>query len=145
MTAEQKDRMDVLPNIDVEVLFEFNSAQLTNEAFATLSILGRALADERLASQAFLIAGHTDARGREHVNLRVSELRARAVRDFLIREFQIAPERLLARGFGEERLKNPRNPSGGENRRVQVVNWTSEMAPSARAAPPRRGRGPVQR
>ena len=127
--------MDVLPNIDVEVLFFIESAQLTNRAFATLAILGRALADERLGNQVFLIAGHTDATGSPDYNLVLSERRAQAVRDFLISNFGIAEERLLARGFGPTRLKVPQYPGSRLNRRVQVVNWTSEADPSAEAPP----------
>jgi outer membrane protein OmpA-like peptidoglycan-associated protein len=134
MTAAQIERMDALPNIDVEVLFFIDSAQLTNRAFATLAILGRALADERLGGQVFLIAGHTDATGPPDYNLTLSERRAQAVRDFLIMNFGIAEDRLLARGFGPSRLKVPQHPGSRLNRRVQVVNWTSEA--DANAAPP---------
>jgi len=127
--------MDALPHIDVEVLFFIESDGLTNRAFATLAILGRALSDERLGNQVFLIAGHTDASGPPDYNLALSERRAQTVRDFLIKNFGIAEDRLLARGFGPTRLKNPRHPGSRVNRRVQVVNWTSEADPSA-AAPP---------
>lgn len=132
--------MDALPNIDVEVLFHLESAELTPRAFATLAILGRALADERLAKQVFLIAGHTDASGPPDYNLALSERRAQAVRAFLIERFGLPPERLLARGFGPERLKNPHSPGSRVNRRVQVVNWTSEADPTstAPAAPQQR-------
>ena len=135
MTEAQVERMDALPNIDVEVLFFIDSANLTNRAFATLAILGRALADERLGSQVFLIAGHTDATGPPDYNLALSERRAQAVRDFLIANFGIPQERLLARGFGPSRLKVPEHPGSRLNRRVQIVNWTSEADPTA-AAPP---------
>jgi OOP family OmpA-OmpF porin len=135
MSEAQVERMDALPSIDVEVLFVLESARLTNRAFATLAILGRALADERLGSQVFLIAGHTDASGPPDYNVALSERRAQAVRDFLISNFGIAPERLLARGFGPSRLKVPQHPGSRLNRRVQVVNWTSEADPNAAAAP----------
>lgn len=127
--------MDALPNIEVEVLFFLDSAGLSNRAFATLAILGRALADERLGQQVFLIAGHTDASGPADYNLALSERRAHSVRDFLIKNFGIAENRLLARGFGPSRLKAPDHPFSRLNRRVQIVNWTSETDPSA-AAPP---------
>jgi outer membrane protein OmpA-like peptidoglycan-associated protein len=136
MTEAQVERMDALPNIDVEVLFFIDSANLTNRAFATLAILGRALADERLGNQVFLIAGHTDASGPPDYNLALSERRAQTVRDFLIKNFGIAEDRLLARGFGPSRLKVPEHPGSRLNRRVQVVNWTSEADPTAAAPPP---------
>lgn len=132
--------MDALPHINVEVLFFSDSADLTNQAFATLAILGRALSDPRLAKQVFLIAGHTDASGPYDYNVALSARRAEVVREFLIANFALVPERLLARGFGPDRLRNPANPYGRVNRRVQVVNWTSEADPSAGppAPPPSR-------
>ncbi len=141
LTPAQVERMDALPNINVEVLFFIDSANLTNRAFATLAVLGRALADERLANQVFLIAGHTDASGAHDYNVALSERRAEAVREFLIQNFAIKPERLLARGFGPEKLRNPANPYSRLNRRVQVVNWTSEADPAAgQPIPPPRQR-----
>ncbi len=34
-------------------------------------------------------------------------------------------ESFAARGFGKSQLKNRANPLADENRRVQVINWTS--------------------
>jgi outer membrane protein OmpA-like peptidoglycan-associated protein len=93
-----------------------------------LTPLGRALADPRLAEGVFLIAGHSDAQGPPGYNRRLSQKRAESVRQFLIAKFGISPERLVAQGFGEERLKNPKRPSAGENRRVQVVNMAKHAA-----------------
>ena len=87
-----------------------------------LTTLGRALVDARLAGNAFLIAGHTDAKGSDDYNLALSEKRAEAVRQFLIDNFKIAPDKLVAKGFGRQHLKNPKLPLAGENRRVQIVN-----------------------
>lgn len=136
LTPTQIERIDALPSINVEVHFFIDSARLTNRAFATLAILGRALSDERLAGQVFLIAGHTDASGAYAHNVTLSERRAEAVRAFLIENFAIAPERLLARGFGPDRLRNPANPLSRLNRRVQIVNWTSEAAPGTEQRAP---------
>ncbi|RMF59783.1 MAG: OmpA family protein, partial [Bacteroidetes bacterium] len=46
-------------------------------------------------------AGHTDSTGPDDYNLRLSQARAEAVRAYLIERFGIAPERLVARGYGE--------------------------------------------
>lgn len=128
-----------LPSIDVEVLFDYDSSTVTAVAAENLMTLGRALADPRLAGGKFVIAGHTDAKGATSYNLALSQRRSEAVRGFLVEHFKIAPENLIARGFGETRLKNPRDPQGAENRRVQVINWTSEIAgPEPRARTVRR-------
>jgi outer membrane protein OmpA-like peptidoglycan-associated protein len=117
-----------LPSVDLEVNFELASTAITPQAAADLTPLGRALADPRLASDTFLIAGHSDAQGPANYNLRLSQKRAESVRQFLISKFGIRPERLVARGFGEERLKNPRQPFAAENRRVQVVNMAKQAS-----------------
>ena len=55
-------------------------------------------------------------------NMTLSERRAEAVRDYLVGHFSIGASRLIAIGYGEERLKNTADPDAAENRRVEVVN-----------------------
>jgi hypothetical protein len=57
------------------------------------------------------------------------------VREFLIKKFEIAPDQLVAVGFGEEQLKNADDPDAGENRRVQVVNMASKDVAAKVPAP----------
>jgi outer membrane protein OmpA-like peptidoglycan-associated protein len=130
--APEIAREQGLPTVDIEVLFAYDSHEISPAAAESLMNLGRALADPRLAGQKFVIAGHTDAKGAASYNLALSDRRAQAVRGFLIEHFKIAPENLLARGFGESRLKNPRNPLGPENRRVQIINWTGQVVQQRR-------------
>lgn len=125
--VERADRKQ-LPSVDLEVLFEFDSAQMTAAAIEVLTPLGRALSDERLADGQFLIAGHTDGKGKTSYNLELSQRRAEAVREFLMTNFKIDGGRLVAKGFGKRHLKNAQQPRAGENRRVQIVNVTSAAA-----------------
>ena len=122
--AERKQ----LASVDLEVLFEFDSATLTPVAIETLTTLGRALTDARLAGGEFLIGGHTDAKGKVDHNLKLSGRRAEAVRQFLVATFGIDAGRLAAKGFGSRYLKNPEQPRAAENRRVQVVNVARQEA-----------------
>jgi len=115
-----------LPAIDLEVFFEFDSADITPEALPVLKKLGQALSDEKLKGSVFLVAGHTDAKGSSAYNLGLSDARAKSVREFLIGKFHLDPKQLVAVGFGEEQLKNQDDPLAGENRRVQVVNMASK-------------------
>jgi outer membrane protein OmpA-like peptidoglycan-associated protein len=117
-----------LPSVDFEVHFDYKSAAITSQSVDLLTTLGRALADARLVGQTFLIAGHTDARGGDAFNMKLSLARAEAVRAFLIRHFSIAPARLRTEGRGLRQLKNVQNPYAGENRRVQVTNLTPQTA-----------------
>src|SRR5207244_13052868 len=104
------------------VFFDYAAARITPQAASVLTTLGRALVDARLANDAFLIAGHTDAKGGDDYNLGLSHKRAESVRQFLIENFKIAPAKLVAKGFGRQHLKNPKLPLASENRRVQIVN-----------------------
>lgn len=115
-----------LPTVDLEVFFEYDSAAITPQATTTLVTLGQALADPQLADKRFVIAGHTDGKGAADYNLDLSQRRAEAVRQFVIEQFKLDPNNLVARGFGKQKLKNPRRPLASENRRVQIINWTSE-------------------
>ena len=72
----------------------------------------------------FIVGGHTDAKGADDYNQRLSQRRAQAVRDFLVTNFAIEPEKLMAVGYGEEQLKSVDEPLAAVNRRVQVINWT---------------------
>jgi outer membrane protein OmpA-like peptidoglycan-associated protein len=122
------DAIQQLPSVDLEIHFGYKSATITPRAMEKLTTLGRALADERLADQTFTIAGHTDAKGSDAYNLKLSRARADAVRNFLITHFAIASDRLIAEGHGYRRLKDARQPLAAENRRVQVTNVTATTA-----------------
>ncbi len=68
------------------------------------------------------IAGHTDSVGRASYNLRLSEARANAVRDYLI-QHGIEASRLFARGYGETMPIAPNTTRAGraKNRRIEFI------------------------
>jgi len=145
---ERKEIADVvkendLPAIDLEVFFDYDSAAITGEALPILDKLGEALNSDKLKGSVFMVAGHTDAHGSADYNLGLSNARARSVREFLIKKYHVAPDQLVAVGFGEEQLKNPDDPEAAENRRVQVVNMANKgvaekaQAPAAPPAEPK--------
>ncbi len=110
------------PTEDMEIYFDFNSSVITPKAEQSLQVLARAMQNEVLADRVFAIAGHTDAKGKASFNLGLSQRRAAAVRDYLVKRHGIEAGRLLAAGYGEERLKLPNEPHSGVNRRVQITN-----------------------
>jgi OOP family OmpA-OmpF porin len=110
------------PSINLDVNFEYASAQLTKDARAVLDNLGRALGSPELRAYRIRIAGHTDAAGSESYNMALSLDRAQVVADYLVREHKIDMARLTVQGFGKNRLLDPANPNAASNRRVEVVN-----------------------
>ena len=113
-----------LPSVNIRVSFGYDSDVLTPEGVATLKPLGAALQDERLRGGRFLIGGHTDARGSDAYNQALSERRARSVREHLIATYGIAPDKLVAMGFGKRQPLDAKDPENGANRRVEVINLT---------------------
>jgi hypothetical protein len=75
------------------------------------------------------IAAHSDARGADAWNLRVSQMRAEWVRDELIRR-GIDPSRVVARGFGEYCPVDPRAvPAAWQRNRRVVFRVTASTDP----------------
>jgi len=88
------------PKVAALIHFDPNSAHIRSDAYKQLNEYVNALKSAALADAVLAIAGHTDAIGSDERNLKLSEERARAVRNYLI-ERGIAPDRLIARGYGE--------------------------------------------
>ena len=117
----QRTQSNASQTIDLEVNFEYASANLSPDARIVLDNLGKALSDPALISSRFLVAGHTDAVGGFSYNLALSKRRAQAVADYLVREHNVSINRLQIEGFGSMKLLDPANPAGALNRRVQIA------------------------
>jgi outer membrane protein OmpA-like peptidoglycan-associated protein len=115
-----------MPAIDLQVYFDFDSAEITLEAEGQLRELGKALADAKLKGAAISINGHTDAKGSDAFNKRLSERRAASIKAYLVDNFGLTAGNLRTVGYGKSRLKNTSDPFAGENRRVEVVNMAGQ-------------------
>jgi outer membrane protein OmpA-like peptidoglycan-associated protein len=104
------------------ITFEFGSAQLRPQSIEELHNLGIALNQVVKNETKLSIEGHTDKKGTRGYNDELSKRRADAVRDYLVKEMGISPDRLETVGKGFSDPVNPRNPYAPENRRVVVVN-----------------------
>lgn len=102
--------------------FEFDKSNLTKEGMIILKQNSQILKDNPRAN--VRIAGYASASGTVEYNQKLSERRAIAVRDYLIKE-GIAPERLTTIGYGESRpatfeanSADINSPAARSNRRV---------------------------
>jgi len=126
---ETAAKRGVTPTLDVEVYFPYNSHELTDETRRKLDDVGAAFRERSLAGWRFAIIGHTDAVGSTNFNQELSERRAAAVQDYLVRSASIDTNRLSAWGRGKSELKAPEDPTSGVNRRVQLINsGSAELA-----------------
>ena len=108
-------------SVDLDIQFEWNSAELLLDGQRQLAALASALTSEELKALRFQIAGHTDASGSTDYNLKLSAERAEIVANYLARVYGVDRSRLETTGYGEERLKDPTTPRADENRRVEVT------------------------
>jgi outer membrane protein OmpA-like peptidoglycan-associated protein len=116
------------PNIDLDIQFDYNSAEIRQASMASVQALGKALSDPSLKGSTFVVAGHTDAIGSDAYNQDLSERRADTIKRYLAGKYGIAGTDLVAVGYGKTRPKDPNAPMDPINRRVQVVNMDTKTA-----------------
>jgi outer membrane protein OmpA-like peptidoglycan-associated protein len=118
------------PNINLEIYFDYDSAEITAKAEPQLAEIAEALRKgAQLRDAVMLLSGHTDGRGGDDYNHQLSERRAEAVKKHLSQKYQIPAENLTTAGWGKQKLKNKDDQFAAENRRVQIVT----VVPSSEA------------
>ena len=116
------------PKIDLEIQFDYNSADISKGSTTAVQELGKALSSPDLKGSTFVVAGHTDAIGGEAYNQELSERRADTIKKYLTEKYGIAGADLVTVGYGESKPKDANAPMEPTNRRVQVVNMDTKTA-----------------
>ena len=103
------------------ILFETGKSAVRPESAPTLKEIAAALA--KLPAVRVRIEGHTDNVGSADDNMRLSQARAAAVKDALVKEHGIDASRLETAGLGDTKpVADNKTPEGrSSNRRVEVV------------------------
>ncbi len=117
----QETDLEVRVELPADVLFDFDKAQIrpdASQALAQLATVIRAYPSENVQ-----LDGHTDAKGDDAYNRKLSERRAEAVKRWLVDKETIEAGRLATRGWGEKRPVASNDDEAGRqrNRRVEVV------------------------
>lgn len=109
------DRVDTLGT----AYFEFNSVTIKPDSEKTLRKVAKNL--KRNSKYFIEVDGHTDSKGSEEYNQKLSERRARSVMRFLIRN-GVNGQRIRAKGFGELNplADNETEDGRAMNRRVEI-------------------------
>jgi outer membrane protein OmpA-like peptidoglycan-associated protein len=110
--------------------FRTNRAIIQPESYGILDTVAQVLRD--FPNINVEVQGHTDDRGRDSYNLRLSQERADAVRDYLVRA-GIDASRMTSHGYGETRpIESNRTRTGRAiNRRVEFVRTDPGAASAA--------------
>jgi OOP family OmpA-OmpF porin len=103
------------------IYFDTGKADIKPESAQAIAEIGKLLkADPELK---IYVVGHTDNTGSVEVNVKLSEARAQAVMQALIRDHAITPARLRANGCGQYApvASNDTEEGRAKNRRVELV------------------------
>ncbi|MEO8016826.1 MAG: OmpA family protein [Pseudomonadota bacterium] len=105
----------------LEFQFEINQHVVRPEEKEKLAVIGKFL--QKYPNTLAEIEGHTDDVGTDASNQVLSQRRADAVVDYLVRNFAIAPARLMAVGYGESRpiADNSTEEGKRQNRRISAI------------------------
>ena len=112
------------PAVTLNVLFGSNSDVIPSTSYAEIDKLGTLLSWPQYTDYRVQLEGHTDSQGSVRKNQALSEKRVQNIKTYLVQRFHIAPERILAVGYGPTKpIASNDTPEGrSQNRRVEVVN-----------------------
>lgn len=122
--ADAEPEQPKVVTFDVQMInFEYASAMLTAAAKRQVDEFGVALTSDELAGVTLTIVGHTDDRGSEAYNQRLSEQRASSVADYLRDQFAVDADRLTVVGEGESMplVADTTAEARAKNRRVEMT------------------------
>ena len=110
-----------------DVLFDFDKHDLRAEAVPSLEKVAEVLRSR--AGSPVTIDGHTDGKGTDAYNLPLSQKRAQAVRDWLVKKGVATAAKITTKGWGKSKPIVPNaRPDGSDdpegrkkNRRVEIT------------------------
>lgn len=126
LDAKVTDR-EIRIDLSADVLFDFDKADLKPAADGDLGKVAEVARAN--PGTPIDVAGHTDAKGADAYNQRLSERRAEAVKTWLVEKGGVEAGRIRTRGWGETRPIVPNETPGGaddpegrqRNRRVEIT------------------------
>jgi OOP family OmpA-OmpF porin len=86
-------------SIQLDVKFDFDKSVVKHEYRSEVEKAAVFLNNH--PGSTAVVKGYTDSKGSDEYNLKLSDRRANAVRDYLVKEFNVAPTRVTAEGHGE--------------------------------------------
>lgn len=113
--------LEVRVELPADVLFDFDKADIRSDAASALAQLATLI--RAYPSGSATLEGHTDSKGDDAYNQRLSEQRAGSVKRWLVEREGIDGSRLTPRGWGERKPVAGNEDDAGRqrNRRVEVV------------------------
>ncbi len=103
------------------IFFDYAKASLRSESYPELNRVAKLLVEN--PGMVIEVGGHTDDRGGDDYNQKLSLARAQSVADYVVKRGNIDPSRTVAVGYGEAKpvATNTTDDGRQKNRRVEVV------------------------
>ncbi len=110
-----------------DILFDFDKWDIRREAEPVLGNVAEVI--NRYGDSTVIVEGHTDSKGSDSYNQKLSQERADSVKNWLVKFGEVEGARIAARGMGESEPVAPNsnddgsdNPEGRQkNRRVEIT------------------------
>jgi len=99
--------------------FKVGSAELPELLKKQLDVFAEVLRGKKGSGRQVRVVGHADASGTPEANQALSVKRAESVKEYLVQK-GADPAMLVIVGQGSKEPVNPGNPTGAENRRVEI-------------------------
>lgn len=123
----KETKSEVRIELAADVLFDFDKADIRPAAREALKQTAALIRDK--AKGIVRIEGHTDSKGSDSYNQKLSDRRAKSVKDWLVAKEGLKDVKFETRGFGSRKPVAPNNkPDGSDdpdgrqrNRRVEIV------------------------
>ncbi len=123
----EEDEAEVFKDVNKVVIrlkglrFPSGQADLTAASYPIMTKLQNVI--KNFEDSEIDIEGHTDSLGRKETNTQLSELRADAVKNYLIENGAVDMSQITAAGYGDEKPVTTNNTPNGraQNRRVDVI------------------------
>ena len=117
LTIKKKEKA----SFDFDMInFEFDSAVININSYEILRRIGNVMNNDDMVNVKFKIIGHTDNKGSDEYNQKLSEDRARSVKNYLTDNYNVRSIRLMDSGKGESQLLADIDGSNPKNRRVEI-------------------------
>ena len=119
------ERTPAAASAALTIEFESGSVRLTEQGRRSLDTLGSALGSEDLEPYEFRIEVYVESGATASRDQLLSKRQANAIKDYLVKQYQLSPRRLATDGRGSAQPIKRTNPASPVNRRVVVVNTST--------------------
>jgi outer membrane protein OmpA-like peptidoglycan-associated protein len=131
--AQQSGR-SLSMNLSGDVLFDYDKAALKPEAEVALQKVAVVLS--QFPESKVTVEGYTDSKGSKPLNMQLSNERAQSVKDWLVKNGNVAAAGISTKGFGEQYpIAQNKNADGSDNPLGRALNRRVSIIVEKPAAP----------